>query len=540
MKEKLKCLKELEQKLDEFHTHFDAMRFTPNSAIPEIFQFADIKATQAMLEGFQNGQQFLVHEQQRAWYDGLDQAVRWLHGSRGVLEFDKSMTHGDWLYKFLWHASDYANLADLHWDAYNGLCDVECDRDSRTARFFYSNEQDDLRSLRTSLASFQEKNRNVDGGQTNRPSNSVITWLNGSLEFDGTAFSCTDGEDAKEAVEYFHQLQPTTLPGDWQVADEYTLNEARYVLTALQLLAGRFQKLVSQAVSTQTPNLFPSIFGYAGIIDFLVKATDFRREKIESIVTDLSYGAGSIINPTLWLQPLFPLEDERMLLQCGMLMLSSHERNITSLISKLPGRRGNYEQLKNNKEALFTEEISELLGSFGWEFETNISVPGIDGGSGTDIDLLAWNGEDECAVLELKWPIPADAIKEIIAADKELEKGCKQIRKAIAWFKRDPKAVISATRGKISESNLQSAVGFVLSRTSFPSHRLHTDDVAIGTWGQVRDYCKQRESILAHELFESIKAGPRPEQTEVDEGAPEFHEVKVGELTYICPSIEPA
>ncbi len=530
----LDALKILEAELDKYYLNFDAIRFSPESILPHLYLIVDFRSLRVMDNGFSRNEYFLTHESHRALYDALDQAVLWIKDAKGTKHFAGKPSEIKSLQLFFQHAYDYRNLVDIHWDAYNGLCNVECDLPKKTARFFYAPEHD-KKVLDISLVSFQDTNRELDFNGADKQPASLISWVSSNLLFTDGYFASVQGSALSEASEYFFRIRPSDLPGHWQLMEQYTIEQARKIYVAWELIAAKYLSILQ---SRQPQETF-SILKRQTLIDFAAKVTSISTECVAAFLTDMTYG-NDVKKPTVWLQPFLQLDEESMLMQCGMINLASHERNITKLVSRMETKKKSYDRLKNQKESLFIDEIKDELGSIGWRFAEGIKVPKKDDHKATDIDLLIWTDEgEESAILELKWPIPVDEISEILAADKEMEKGCLQVRAAVNWIENYPEEVADKIRGELAAKNLKYVHGFVLNYSSYPSHLVNPSDVVVGSYTMFKKALNEAEDTSFKALFEEMQKGPNPDRGEVGEDQTEFHDVKIGDLTYICPTVTP-
>ena len=230
------------------------------------------------------------------------------------------------------------------------------------------------------------------------------------------------------------------LPSEWQFS-RYSLGDFRQVFEAICAIAHIHSTARRMAIARQCLNM-----GYADSIymrpfdDLLrqvVRYSGVSDAKVQSIFDDLSYGNRGISRPEFALQPLIKLNSEIYAIVPHLWMCSSAERNLTTLLNKLPSEKGIYAKLVNEKEPLmrgrFTASLSDkdfrcILGS----------VPSLP-----DIDLaIISDSEKACLLLELKWFIAPTVARERIEKSQEIEKGISQILKLKQAFANNHKLLL--------------------------------------------------------------------------------------------------
>lgn len=143
---------------------------------------------------------------------------------------------------------------------------------------------------------------------------------------------------------------------------------------------------------------------------------------VASVVADLTYGNRGIRNPDILLQPLISLNSSNYVITPSLILYSSAERNLTSLLNKIEGEKESYSGLVNEKEAAMREHIMNELAGLEFEFSHGQLPDRLP-----DVDLsIIDRGSRTCLVLELKWFIDPAEPREVIDRTKDLRKGIQQ------------------------------------------------------------------------------------------------------------------
>ncbi len=141
------------------------------------------------------------------------------------------------------------------------------------------------------------------------------------------------------------------------------------------------------------------------------------------------YGAGKR-EPDVTYQPFLPVGGGRLALSNELVLLSSAERNLWSLLSIVePDVHGS---VRNSKEAVALGRLIDKLTPTGLLLKQRIKYK--HGKENGDVDLCIYDpAEDRCLIVQHKYPVPPDRIKECAYACSELQRGLEQAIAARTW-----------------------------------------------------------------------------------------------------------
>ncbi len=220
------------------------------------------------------------------------------------------------------------------------------------------------------------------------------------------------------------------LPGDWQLPtanlSQYsTILKAFWVLSAIHFFA-----------RVATPNKGYTPAGYSRSLVIMTRDELVARLRrylgmdlniIRSVVEELSFGGQGIRNPDIALQPLVPLEPQRFGWAPSLVLNSSLERNLLTLLNRLPRSRVPYSKLSGRRESMMLERIRRAVLPLGFRCWSG-NVAGW--GGAREVDLAVIDHQYKCCLLlELKAFIaPADP-REVVDKSVEIEKGVEQVNR---------------------------------------------------------------------------------------------------------------
>jgi hypothetical protein len=153
---------------------------------------------------------------------------------------------------------------------------------------------------------------------------------------------------------------------------------------------------------------------------------------IAAVLEDLSYGSRGVTRPDPALQPLIPVEADSILISPSLILCSSPERNHCMLLNSIPEEREVYARLVDRKEALMRDEILGVCDSKRYR-------PFFGGVAGRkelpNIDLALIDDDRRLVlILELKWFIGPDEVREVLNRSDDLKKGISQAKLLKAAF----------------------------------------------------------------------------------------------------------
>lgn len=147
-------------------------------------------------------------------------------------------------------------------------------------------------------------------------------------------------------------------------------------------------------------------------------------DTVSEVLGDLTYGGRGIRQPDPFLQPLIPLNEQQLAILPELLMACSPERNLCSLLNKIPEERTVYQRLTKEKESKMRGEIEEMAVEKGFRTWHGF-VPGRRDLGDVDIAVVS-EAERACVLAQLKWFIEPAEPREGINRNQEIKKGISQ------------------------------------------------------------------------------------------------------------------
>ena len=141
-------------------------------------------------------------------------------------------------------------------------------------------------------------------------------------------------------------------------------------------------------------------------------------------IEDMTYGERGINNPDPALQPLINVETNKYIIAPSLILGSSGERNLITLLNRIPEERHIYLELVQEKEDWLRRKIKETITIPNIRY-FNGKIPGKK--SLPDIDLAIISDEEKIVfVTELKWFISPSEPREVIEKSIEIQTGISQ------------------------------------------------------------------------------------------------------------------
>ena len=219
------------------------------------------------------------------------------------------------------------------------------------------------------------------------------------------------------------------LPGDWRTT-RYSFGELRHVYLVLSALALiQFQgRLIAVGQGAPRFGFNNSVIRFVGdeLQSRVRRYSGLDAAIIAAVLEDLSYGSRGITRPDPALQPLIPVGADSILISPSLILCSSPERNHCMLLNSIPEEREVYSRLVDEKEALMRDEILNVC-------DVKRYRPFSGGVAGRkelpDIDLALIDDDRRLVlILELKWFIGPDEVREVLNRSDDLKKGVSQAK----------------------------------------------------------------------------------------------------------------
>lgn len=282
------------------------------------------------------------------------------------------------------------------------------------------------------------------------------------------------------------------LPEGWATT-RYTFGDLKRIYLALSALAFiQFQgRLAAAREGAPRFGFKNSIlrFGCDELESRMRRYSGLDQATIKAVLVDLSYGSRGVMRPDPALQPLIPVGGDTILISPSLILCSSLERNHCVLLNSIPEEREVYLRLVDRKEGLMREEILSVSGSKSYRSYSG----GVAGRRELpNIDLALIDDDRKFVlVLELKWFIGPDEVREVLNRSDELRKGVSQAKLL--------KAAFSDGTGAVQES-LKISSDFrcycaLVSHNWIGGHAVQDDEVPIITLRHLQAALKKATSL---------------------------------------------
>jgi len=228
-----------------------------------------------------------------------------------------------------------------------------------------------------------------------------------------------------------------TLPPHWRFS-RYSLQDFKLVHSAVRAIA-TLQHWAARALDEEDQG-FRAFLGtvyLSGNTDLyrrVARYTGLETQTVSEILHDLTYGSQGMRRPDPALQPLIMLNEHTCAISPNLWIATAPERNLGVLLNRIPAEAAIYSTLTNDKEGLMRFEIAEAIRQTGRYRTASGAVPGRP--DLPDIDLAIIDDRAKaCLLIELKWFIHPDEIREQEYRQEEIAKGMRQATALRAVFR---------------------------------------------------------------------------------------------------------
>lgn len=213
------------------------------------------------------------------------------------------------------------------------------------------------------------------------------------------------------------------LPEEWEF-DFFSLKEYKEFWRVLLTLTF-IHNLSCMASNAEGGGLNSCVMikTYEELENQFLSYTNLSKERIKAIIDFITYNPNLRNVDILW-QPLIKLSTSEYAISPSIIMTSSYERNIISLINKVDQK--SYSKISSTKEAIMSCEITEKLKKY-INLKSAFSRPLPD--RLPDMDMVLYDSVTKTVLVgELKWLIATDSIQEVCARDEDIKKGIEQVK----------------------------------------------------------------------------------------------------------------
>jgi hypothetical protein len=345
---------------------------------------------------------------------------------------------------------------DLDWDAYGdaielmklgfkyyqlcrcfilysrGFFGVETAKEKKRVRFFFRSDAEQRRDAASLVYSILQDNPPVPQAIVNFLASSmpvINTVLPHYIDKTGEfSIRCETPHDMLEYFKRWATLQVDDMrfdmPGAWQFGT-YSLDQFRSFWTSLLTIALAHIKahaLADAAVGTKGHAIGSLVMQMSE--DALMKAGNLfpvPEEAWRSISNALVYQPTRKYWDPFW-QPIIRTSDGTLLVSPHLIIASSPQRNLITLLNRTADGRNSYNRVSTQKEEEQLSELSKLFDDSQFIARKRVPVPRKDGTTLTDIDLVVYGKADDVLLLvHAKWLMRPDMVQEVLARDEEVQ-----------------------------------------------------------------------------------------------------------------------
>ena len=246
-----------------------------------------------------------------------------------------------------------------------------------------------------------------------------------------------------------HQMNESfwELPPDWELLGT-KLADYRIFFETLQSIMF-IQKGIYEYEFSQTRD-FTAYYSkivlvldaIADLVAMMERYTKLGEGKISAIIDLFTYGNWKQDHPDPVLQPIIQLPNGNLIFSPLIITGSNTERNLITLINRIPEGKEMYSKFSTRKEELMREELVSNLGKkflyWNGKLPKARKLP--------DLDLAIIDTDsDHVFLCELKSLHSPSSPREIIEKTQEIEKGASQIRKIANWVEESLQEFIDMT-----------------------------------------------------------------------------------------------
>lgn len=171
--------------------------------------------------------------------------------------------------------------------------------------------------------------------------------------------------------------------------------------------------------------------------------SELPEDKVRSILDFITYNPNKKTIDIVW-QPLISLDKDVRVISPHLIITSSAERNLITLINQID--QPSYSRISSTKEGYMASGLKERFCSINSNVLISTGRPLPD--PLPDMDFVLYDPKTKFLfVSELKWLISTDSIKEVCARDIDLAKGISQAELISAYVKENISDVLMRAFG---------------------------------------------------------------------------------------------
>jgi len=370
-----------------------------------------------------------------------------------------------------------------------GFFRVEIIQEQKRIRFFFCSDLEEQRDAASLIYSIMQDDPPVP--------NAVFKFLAENMPvinmilpyyIEKTSKSSIRCDTPADMLQYFKEwarLQVNSmrfdLPGTWQF-DRYSLEQFRSFwmsLVAIALAQITAHNLADDSVGT-TGGAIGSLVMQMNE-ESLFKAVSLFPVPPEawcSIFKTLIYHPTRDFWDPFW-QPIIKVSDDTHLIAPHLVITSSPERNLITLLNRSAAGRTFYNRVSSQKEDEQLNDLCKLFPSSRYTVRTRVPVTRPDDSILTDIDLMLHDDLNSVILLvHAKWLLRPDTVQEVLAKDDEVRSALTIADNAAARITELGYEWISNVLG-IKVEALPQLHSIVINRDFVPSGWVHNADTPV-------------------------------------------------------------
>jgi hypothetical protein len=220
-------------------------------------------------------------------------------------------------------------------------------------------------------------------------------------------------------------------------------------------------------------------------------------------------------------QPIIRALDGTLIISPHMIISSSPQRNLITLLTRSAEGRSFYDRVSSEKEYEQLTTLGELFQSPRFITRKRVSVTRQDGKTLTDIDLVVYDATDDVLLLvHAKWLIRPDTVQEVLARDTEVQSALAIAANAFVRIEELGTEWIANALGTTLRSSLK-IYSVVVNQDFIPSGWVYDEQIPVVNTDYVIEFVRSVEFKGLKSLYAAC-AG-------FNEYLAERHPVKLGE-----------
>ncbi len=260
---------------------------------------------------------------------------------------------------------------------------------------------------------------------------SVISQLESSIYFEDGRLCYNLNCDIWDEFCQFARVQwdyTKTLPETW-IFDSFSLGDYKETWIAIATLCYIHS---TACLKSNEPGIAVEdsviLIDEDKLAESIANLSGVDQDIVLIIIHYITYN-DTLKNNDIIYQPIFKLSKGKLAITPYLFMSSRPERNLISLVSKMSDAQ--YSVLTNSLEALMQDDIDRQLdGLKGIIKVHNIHLDA----TFPDVDYGIYDPCSNSAIIcELKWLTESDSTQEVFAREDDIEHGCGQIKKIMAY-----------------------------------------------------------------------------------------------------------